>query len=69
MAVFSHAQRSRPHRWRLRSYVLDRRDFHEIRMRLPVQCGAMGKPSPRGMWDSSPQAMVGDEEDLPLAVL
>lgn len=69
MAVSSHDQRSRPHRWRLRSYVLDRRDFNEIRMRLPRAVRRDVRPVPEGHVGLVAQALVGEEEDLPLAVL
>ena len=69
MAVSSHDLRPRPHRWRLRSYVLDRRDFNEIRMRLPRAVRRDVEAVPEGHVGLVAQAMVGEEEDLPLAVL
>ncbi len=68
MAVSSH-ERSRPHRWRLRSYVLERRDFNQIRMRLPRAVRRDVAAVPEGHVGLVAQAMVGEEEDLPLAVL
>jgi hypothetical protein len=69
MPVSSQDQRSRPHRWRLRSYVLDRSDFNEIRMRLPRAVRRDVQAVPEGHVGLVAQAMVGEEEDLPLAVL
>ena len=58
-----------PRRWRLRSYVLDRRDFNEIEMRLPRAVRRDVQAVPEGHVGLIAQAMVGEDEDLPLAVL
>jgi hypothetical protein len=56
-------------RWRLRSYVLDRRDFNDIRMRLPRAVRRDVEAAPEGNVGLVAQAIVGDEGGLPLAVL
>jgi hypothetical protein len=63
-------ERSQPRRrWRLRSYVLDRRDFNDIRMRLPRAVRRDVEAAPEGHVGLVAQAIVGEEGDLPLAVL
>jgi hypothetical protein len=56
-------------RWQLCSYVLDRRDFNQIRMRLPRAVRRDVKAVPEGHVGLVAQAIVGEEGDLPLAVL
>lgn len=51
------------------SYVLDRRDFNAIRTRLPRAVRRDVQPVPEGSVGLIAQAIVGDEGDLPLAVL
>lgn len=60
---------SRHRRWRVCSYVLDRRDFNEIRMRLPRAVRRDVKAVPEGHVGLVAQAIVGEEGDMPLAVL
>ncbi len=69
MALPSQGQRSRPRGLRLRSYVLDRRDFNEIRKRLPRAVRRDVQTVPEGHVGLVAQAIVGEEGDLPLAVL
>ncbi len=69
MAAHSNDQRSRPHHWRLRSYVLDRDDFNEIRMRLPRAVRRDVESAPEGHVGLVAQAMVGEQEDVPLVAL
>lgn len=70
MAVPPTDQRaSRQRGWRVCSYVLDRRDFNAIRMRLPRAVRRDVQPVPEGNVGLVAQAIVGDEGDLPLAVL
>jgi hypothetical protein len=59
----------RSRRWRLRSYVLDRRDFNEIRMRLPRAVRRDVEAAPEGHVGLVVQAIVGEEGEMPLAVL
>ncbi|GEM_PF-1457394 len=59
----------RHRRWRLCSYVLDRRDFNEIRMRLPRAVRRDVEVAPEGHVGLVAQAIVGEQGDLPLAVL
>lgn len=56
-------------RWRVRSYVLERDDFNEIRMRLPRATRRDIAAAPEGHVGLIAQAIVGQEGDLPLAVL
>jgi len=56
-------------RWRVRSYVLDRRDFNDIRIRLPRAVRRDVEAAPEGHVGLVAQAIVGEEGDLPLAVL
>ena len=51
------------------SYVLNRRDFNEIRMRLPRAVRRDVQAAPKGHVGLVAQAVVGEEGDLPLAVL
>ena len=60
---------SRQRGWRVCSYVLDRRDFNAIRMRLPRAVRRDVQPVPEGNVGLVAQAIVGEEGDLPLAVL
>jgi hypothetical protein len=53
----------------LRSYVLDRCDFNEIRMRLPRAVRRDVETAPEGHVGLVAQAIVGEEGDMPLAVL
>ncbi len=69
MALPSQDQPSRPQGLRLRSYVLDRRDFNEIRRRLPRAVRRDVQTVPDGHVGLVAQAIVGEEGDLPLAVL
>lgn len=56
-------------RWRLQSYVLDRREFNEIRMRLPRAVRRDVQPAPEGHVGLVAQAVAGEDGDLPIAVL
>ncbi len=56
-------------RWRLRSYVLDRGTFNDIRLRLPRAVRRDVEPAPEGHVGLVTQAIVGEEGELPLAVL
>ncbi|MFZ1155403.1 MAG: hypothetical protein WAN93_10910 [Solirubrobacteraceae bacterium] len=49
--------------------MLDRRDFNEIRMRLPRAVRRDVQAAPEGHVGLVAQAVVGEEGDLPLAVL
>jgi hypothetical protein len=49
--------------------VLDRRDFNEIRMRLPRAVRRDVEVVPEGHVGLVAQAIVGEEGDMPLAVL
>lgn len=49
--------------------MLDRRDFNEIRMRLARGVPRDVQAVPEGRVGLVAQAMVGEKEDLPLAVL
>lgn len=70
MAPLPPDQRSPRHRrWRVCSYVLDRRDFNEIRMRLPRAVRRDVEVAPEGHVGLVAQAIVGEQGDLPLAVL
>ncbi len=60
---------TRRRQWRLRSYVLDRRDFNEIRMRLPRAVRRDVEAAPEDHVGLVVQAIVGEEGDVPLAVL
>jgi hypothetical protein len=53
----------------VRSYVLDRRDFNEIRMRLPRAVRRDVEAAPEGHVGLVVQAIAGEEGDMPLAVL
>lgn len=55
--------------WRIRSYVLDRCDFNDIRMRLPRAVRRDVEPAPEGHVGLVAQVIVGEEGDVPLAVL
>jgi hypothetical protein len=69
VAVSSPDQRLRTRSWRLRSYVLDRGDFNDMRSRLPRAVRRDVQSVPEGHVGLVVQAMVGEEQDLPLAVL
>ena len=56
-------------RWLVRSYVLDGREFNEIRSRLPRSVRRDVQAAPEGHVGLVAQAIVGEEGDLPLAVL
>ncbi len=56
-------------RWRVRSYVLARRDFNEIRMRLPRSVRRDVDVAPQGYVGLVVQAIVGEEGATPLAAL
>lgn len=56
-------------RWRVRSYVLERREFNAIRMRLPRAVRRNVEVAPEGHVGLVAQAVVGEEGSLPLAVL
>ncbi len=60
---------TRHERWRVCSYVLDRREFNDIRIRLPRAVRRDVKAVPEGHVGLVAQAVVGEEGDLPLAVL
>jgi hypothetical protein len=63
-------ERSPGHRrWLVRSYVLDRCDFNDIRMRLPRAVRRNVEAAPEGHVGLVAQAIVGEGDDLPLAVL
>ena len=53
----------------MHSYVLDRRDFNEMRMRLPRAVRRDVEAAPEGHVGLIAQAIVGDEGETPLAVL
>ncbi len=55
--------------WHLRSYVLHRRDFNEMRMRLPRAVRRDVEAVPEGHVGLVAQAVVGAGGDTPLAVL
>jgi hypothetical protein len=57
-----------PGRWHVRSYVLDRREFNELRMRLPRAVRRDVEPAPDGHVGLIAQAIVGTE-GVPLAAL
>lgn len=57
------------HRWRLCSYVLDRRTFNDIRTRLPRAVRRDVQAVPEGHVGLIVQAIVGEEGDMPLAAL
>jgi hypothetical protein len=66
----STAERAPHHRrWRVRSYVLDCRDFNDIRMRLPRAVRRDVEAAPEGNVGLVAQAIVGEEGEPPLAVL
>ncbi len=70
MASSSTDERSPNHgRWRVRSHVLDRRSFNDIRMRLPRAVRRDVEAAPEGHVGLVVQAIVGEEGDMPLAVL
>ena len=54
--------------WRIRSYVLDRREFNALRMRLPRAVRRNVEPAPEGHVGLIAQATVGSE-DVALAAL
>jgi hypothetical protein len=60
---------TRHERWRVCSYVLSRRDFNDIRMRLPRSVRRDMQAAPEGHVGLVAQAVVCEEGDLPLAVL
>jgi hypothetical protein len=63
-------QRSPDHRrWRLRSYVLERCDFNDIRMRLPRSVRRGVEAAPEGHVGLVVQAIVGEDGEMPLAAL
>jgi hypothetical protein len=62
-------ERSPGQQWRVRSYVLARRDFNEIRMRLPRAVRRDVELAPEGHVGLVVQAIVGEEGATPLAVL
>jgi hypothetical protein len=69
MALPSMPKRSPGRRgWCVRSYVLDRRKFNELQMRLPRAVRRDVEPAPEGFVGLVAQAIVGSE-DVPLAVL
>ena len=60
---------TRHERWRVCSYVLARGDFNDIRVRLPRSVRRDIRVAPEGHVGLIAQAIVGDEGNLPLAVL
>jgi hypothetical protein len=54
--------------WHIRSYVLARREFNELRMRLPRAVRRDVEPAPEGHVGLVAQATVGSE-GVPLAAL
>lgn len=60
---------SRHERWRVRSYILDRREFNEIRMQLPRAVRRDVEAVPEGHVGLVAQAIVGEDGETPLAVL
>jgi hypothetical protein len=56
-------------RWRVRSYFLERRDFNEVRMRLPRAVRRDVEAAPEGHVGLVAEAIVGEDGGLPLAVL
>lgn len=69
MASSTTDESSPSQQWRLRSYVLARRDFNEIRMRLPRAVRRDVELAPEGHVGLVAQAIVGEEGGVPLAVL
>ncbi len=70
MAPLVTDERSPRHRrWRQCSYVLDRSDYNQIRMRLPRAVRRDVEVAPEGHVGLVAQAIVGEQGDLPLAVL
>lgn len=61
--------RSPRRRLRVRSYVLERREFNAIRMRLPRAVRRNVEVAPEGHVGLFAEAIVGEEGSLPLAVL
>jgi len=59
----------RHEQWRVCSYVLNRCDFNDIRMRLPRSVRRDVQAAREGYVGLVAQAVVGEEGDLPLAVL
>lgn len=53
----------------VRGYVLDRREFNEMRMRLPRAVRRGVEPAPEGHVGLIAQAVTGDEDGTPLSVL
>ena len=56
-------------RRRIRSYILDRGDFNAMRLRLPRAVRRDVYPAPEGSVGLVAQAIAGEEDTLPLAVL
>jgi hypothetical protein len=54
--------------WRVCSYVLDRREFNKLRMRLPRAVRRNVEPAPEGHVGLVAQAIAGSE-GVPLAAL
>ena len=55
--------------WRVRSYVLDRVDFNEMRLRLPRAARRDVQAAPEGHVGLVAQAFVGEESGTPLSVV
>jgi hypothetical protein len=55
--------------WRLRSYLLDRDEFNEMRRRLPRAARRDVQAAPEGHVGLVAQAFVGDEAGTPLWVV
>lgn len=53
----------------VRGYVLERREFNEMRMRLPRAVRRGVEPAPEGHVGLIAQAVIGDEAGTPLSVL
>ena len=53
----------------VRGYVLERREFNEMRMRLPRAVRRGVEPAPEGHVGLIAQALTGDEAGTPLSVL
>ena len=61
--------RSTSPRWQLRRYVLDRRDYNEMRSRLPRSVRRGIEPARDGHVGLVVQAVAGDHGEAPLAAL
>lgn len=56
-------------RWQVRTYVLHRRDYNEMRLRLPRAVRRGVEAAPEGHVGLVAQAIVGADGETPLAAL